>query len=230
MDQIDVQGIFVDVVRKKIKNLRLSVYPPDGKVRVTAPFSINDEAIKYAITKKMHWIQRQQAKFNGQTRPSPIKMVSGESHYFLGQSYSLHVIEHEKSASVIHNGTVIELYVQHQSTILQRKQILQKWYRNELKALIPEIIHKWQPLLNVFVNEWGVKKMKTRWGSCNRCAARIWLNLELIKKPIHCLEYVVVHEMLHLIEKRHNSRFKALLDQVIPYWRLHQKELNLEPL
>jgi hypothetical protein len=228
--QIDVNGIIVDIVRKKIKNLHLGVYPPDGKVRVAAPLAVNDEAIRYAVIGKMGWIRQQQAKFGKQPRQSRREMLNGESHYFLGQRYRLNIVEHPGPIRVLRNKSTIELHTPSKTNAERREQALQQWYRQELKALIPSMLEKWQPLLNVQITEWGVKKMKTKWGSCNTKEGRIWLNLELIKKPIKCLEYIVIHEMVHLLEKHHNEQFKAHMDRCMPHWRLHREELNREPL
>lgn len=230
MHQIDVNGITVNIVRKEIKNLHLGVYPPDGNVRVAAPLALNDEAIRYAVIGKMGWIKQQQEKFNRQSRQSSREMINGESHYFLGQRYRLNVIERTGPIRVICNKSIIEIHIQHQSSIEQRIQAIQQWYRKELKILIPPILEKWQPLINVELEEWGIKKMKTKWGSCNTSERRIWINLELIKKPIQCLEYIVVHELVHLLEKHHNSRFKAHMDHFMPHWRQYRDELNREPL
>lgn len=230
MHQIDVNGIVVDIVRKKIKNLHLGVYPPDGKVRVAAPLAINDEAIRCAVIGKIGWIKQQQAKFSKQPRQSPREMINGESHYFLGRRYRLNIVERLGPIKILRNKSSIELHIPSNTNPEQRERALQQWYREELKVLIPPILEKWQPLLNVQVSEWVVKRMKTRWGSCNTNKRRIWINLELIKKPIQCLEYIVIHEMVHLLEKRHNERFKAHMDRFMPHWRLYREELNREPL
>lgn len=229
MHQIDVNGITVDIVRKEIKNLHLGVYPPDGKVRVAAPLAVNDEAIRYAVIGKIGWIKQQQAKFYNQPRQSHREMINGESHYFLGKRYRLKVIESTALTKVICNKSIIELHTHPQSNSEKRQQVLQQWYRKEIKSLIPPMLNKWQPLLNVEVTEWGVKKMKTKWGSCNTSERRIWINLELIKKPIRCLEYIIVHELVHLLEKHHNTRFKAHMDNFMPQWRQYRDELNNEP-
>ncbi len=230
MHQIAVNGITVDIVRKEIKNLHLGVYPPDGKVRVAAPLAVNDEAIRYAVIGKMGWIKQQQAKFTNQPRQSTREMVSGESHYFLGQRYRLDVIEGPGPVKVICNKSVIKLHMPPHSNTKQRELALQQWYRKEIKSIIPLMLEKWQPILSVEVAEWGVKKMKTKWGSCNTSERRIWINLELIKKPIQCLEYIVVHELVHLLEKHHSARFKAYMDNFMPHWRLNREELGREPL
>jgi predicted metal-dependent hydrolase len=180
---------------------------------------------------KLGWIRKQQAKFVGQPRQSEREMVSGESHYFLGRRYRLRVIEHNGAARVTMRGNYsIDLYIRNGSKAEDRQQVLLRWYRARLKVLIPPLLDKWQPVLGVRVADWGVKKMKTKWGSCNSSARRIWLNLELAKKPMQCLEYIVFHEMVHLLERHHNDRFRILVDQLMPKWRLYRKELNRSPL
>ena len=228
---ITVSDLTVEVVRKNIKNLHLGVYPPNGRVRVATPLLISDEAVRLAVIGKLGWIKRQQAKFEAQPRQSQREMVSGESHYFLGRRYRLRVVEtNAQVKDVLQGNTVLELHVRPATTTEERERALQSWYREQLKLLIPPLLAKWQPVLGVVANDWGVKKMKTRWGSCNIRARRVWFNLELVKKPAQCLEYVVVHELLHLLERNHNDRFKALMDAYLPHWRLIREELNNAPL
>lgn len=229
--QINVGGIQVAIVRKQIKNLHLGVYPPQGRVRVAVPLTVDDEAVRLAVIDKLGWIKRQRKRFVGQSRQSPREMVSGESHYFLGKRYRLRVTPHNGSGRVVMRGTAsIDLFVRPGTTAEQRERVLQGWYRERLKELIPPLIAKWQPVLAVAVADWGIKRMKTKWGSCSTNAGRIWLNLELAKKPAACTEYIVVHEMVHLMERRHNERFTALMDRAMPHWRLHRDELNRLPL
>jgi len=231
MHQILVRGLKVDVVRKDIKNLHLGVYPPEGRVRVAAPLRVNDEAIRLAVISKLPWIKRQQNRFLSQERQSEREYVYRENHYFFGQRYLLNVIEHAGQSRVeIQNKTRIDLYVPPGSDPLKREQVLLAWYRRELKALIPSLIKKWEEIIGVTVQDWGVKKMKTKWGSCNINERRIWLNLELAKKPVECLEYVVVHEMVHLLERNHSDRFKQMMDQFMPQWRQNRDILNQSPL
>ena len=231
MHQILVRGLKVDVVRKDIKNLHLGVYPPEGRVRVAAPLRVNDEAIRLAVISKLPWIKRQQNRFLSQERQSEREYVYRENHYFFGQRYLLNVIEHAGQSRVeIQNKTRIDLYVPPGSDELKREQVLLAWYRRELKDLIPSLIKKWEEIIGVTVEDWGVKKMKTKWGSCNINERRIWLNLELAKKPVECLEYVVVHEMVHLLERNHNDRYKQLMDQFMPQWRQNRDILNQSPL
>ncbi len=228
---LTIAGIKVEVVRKDIKNLHLGVYPPNGRVRVAAPLVVSDEAVRLAIIDKLGWIKRQRAKFAEQPRQSQREMVNGESHYFLGKRYRLRVHEQDAPARVAIRGIAsLDLFVRPGSSAEQREAVLLRWHREQLKALIPPLLEKWQPLLGVQVADWGIKKMKTKWGSCNIAARRIWLNLELAKKPIQCLEYIVVHELVHLLERHHNERFSALLDIHLPQWRQHREMLSLAPL
>ena len=228
--QITVSGLTVEVVRKAIKNLHLGVYPPHGRVRVAVPLAVSDEAVRLAVIGKLAWIKRQQAKFEAQPRQSRREMVRGESHYFLGQRYRLRVIEHHAAGKVVLRNASIDLYVRPETSADQREQVVQRWYRSQLKALIPSLLDKWQLVLGVQVADWGIKKMKTKWGACTIDARRIWINLELAKKPVQCLEYIIVHELVHLIERHHNDRFQKLMDQFMPQWRLHREELNRGPL
>ena len=229
--QITVSGLQVQVFRKGIKNLHLGVYPPHGRVRVAAPLRVSDDAVRLAVIGKLGWIKRQRARFEAQPRQSAREMVSGESHYFLGRRYRLRVVQHDGAASVAQrNKSMLELRVRPETIAGQRSRILHQWYRQQLKELIPPLIVKWQAVLGVAVAEWGVKKMKTRWGTCNIEARRIWLNLELAKKPVQCLEYIVAHELAHLIERNHNDRFISILEKHLPHWRLNRQELNSAPL
>jgi predicted metal-dependent hydrolase len=229
--KIIVDDLPVQIVRKAIKNLHLGVYPPHGRVRVAVPFRVTDDSVRLAVVGKLGWIKRQRAKFEAQPRQSLREMVSGESHYFLGQRYRLRVFEHNHPAEVeMRNKSIIELHVRPKSTAEQRERILHRWYRQQLKQMIPAFLEKWQPILGVQVADWGIKKMKTRWGTCNPDAHRIWLNLELAKKPTRCLEYVVVHEMAHLIRRHHDDQFLAIMNRHIPQWQSYRQELNSSPL
>jgi predicted metal-dependent hydrolase len=231
MHQITVNGLVVDVVRKKIKNLHLAVYPPRGRVRIAVPLKVDDEAVRLAVISKLGWIKRQQADFERQERQSAREVVSGESHYFQGNRYRLNVITHDGPQHVhLRNKTTMDLFVRTGSDASQRERVLLAWYRKQIKDTLPAIIAKWEPLMGVSVADWGVKQMKTKWGTCNPLAGRIWLNLELAKKPAQCLEYVVVHEMVHLLERHHNERFSTLMDQFLPHWRIIRAELNRAPL
>lgn len=224
---ITVSGLSVEVVRKNIKNLHLGVYPPMGRVRVAAPLAVSDDAVRLAVVGKLGWIKRQRAKFQAQPRQSQRRMVSGESHYFMGQRYRLRVVEGNTPMRVALRGkATLDLFVRPETSMERREELLHAFYRAELKSLIPVLLDKWQPMLGVEVSAWGIKKMKTKWGTCNIAARRIWLNLELAKKPIQCLEYILVHELLHLIERHHNDRFRGLMDKYLPQWQAHRDELK----
>ena len=229
--QIDVSGIPVEVVRKNIKNLHLAVYPPEGRVRVAAPLRLDDEAVRLAVVSRLRWIRRQQDGFARQERQSQREMITGESHYVGGRRYRLDVVEHAGPTAIsLPNNTTLELRVRPGTSTTQREAALLRWYRRRLREQLPPLIARWEPEIGVAVAEWGIKKMKTRWGTCNIDARRIWINLELAKKPAACLEYIVVHEMVHLLERHHNERFKQLMDRLMPQWRLHRDELNRSPL
>lgn len=229
--EIRVSGLAVQVVRKDIKNLHLGVYPPAGRVRVAAPLRVGNDAVRLAVIGKLGWIRKQQARFAAQPRQTERQMVSGESHYFLGRRYRLRVVEGGgPSRVVLRNRTTLELQVRTGSDARRRDRVLRKWYRERLRGLVPPLLAKWDSLLGVHASAWGIKKMKTKWGSCNVDSRRIWLNLELAKKPVRCLEYLVVHELAHLIERLHDGRFVAILDRHLPHWRRCREELNSEPL
>ncbi len=229
--QIEVRGIQVDVVRKDIKNLHLGVYPPKGRVRVAAPLRLDDEAVRLAVVSRLGWIRRQQNGFEQQDRQSQREMITGESHFVQGRRYRLDVIEHEGPASVsLLNTRTLELRVRAGTGRDQREAVLHRWYRQRLRQRIPQLISQWEPEIGVTVAQWGIKRMKTRWGTCNVEARRIWLNLELAKKPASCLEYILVHEMVHLLERHHNERFRELMDRLMPLWREYRAELNRAPL
>jgi predicted metal-dependent hydrolase len=231
MPQIDVNGLIVDVVRKDIKNLHLAVYPPDGRVRVAAPLRVSDEAVRLAVIARLGWIKRQQMKFHAQERESRHEYVNGESHYFLGNRYLLNVIEDGGPGKVvIRTKKKIDLYARPHSTRVQRERILLAWYRTYLREAVPPLIEKWQKIIGVEVAEWGIKQMKTKWGTCNIEKRRIWINLELAKKSESCLELIVAHEIVHLLERHHNERFMELLNKFLPKWRLYRAELNRAPL
>lgn len=228
---LTISGIRVEVVRKNIKNLHLGVYPPYGRVRVAAPLLVKDDAVRLAVIEKLDWIKRQRAKFEQQPRQSRREMVNGESHYFLGRRYRLRLQKHDGPARVALRGVAnIDLFVPRGTTTGQRETILLRWHREQLKTLIPPLLEKWQPILGVKVAAWGIKKMKTKWGSCNPATQRVWFNLELAKKPVLCLEYIVVHELVHLLERHHDERFMALMEKHLPQWRLYRKTLSVMPL
>jgi predicted metal-dependent hydrolase len=228
---MEVGGVVVQVVRKSIKHLHVGVYPPAGRVRVAAPQHLDEDAVRLAVISRLGWIRHKQKEFAGQDRQSQREVVSGESHYFLGRRYLLDVQECSSRPGVRLMGpATMELRVRAGAHRDQRDSVLQRWYRQELRKLLPPLLQKWEPRLGKAVAEVRIRRMKTRWGSCNASAGRIWLNLELIKKPVACLEYVLVHEMVHLHERHHNDRFLEWMDRLLPQWRVRRDELNRAPL
>lgn len=228
---LTVAGIKVEIERKDIKNLHLGVYPPHGRVRVAVPLVLSDEAVRLAVIDKLGWIKRQKTRFAEQPRQSPRAMVNGECHYFLGRRYRLRVHEQAAPPRVVIRGIAhLDLFVRPGSDCAQRQALLLRWYREQLKELMPPLLEKWQPVLGVQASAWGIKKMKTKWGSCNPSLGRVWLNLELAKAPEQCLEYIVLHELIHLLERHHNERFTALLDKHLQPWRQYREILNKIPL
>ena len=231
MHHIEVNGLVVNVVRKDIKNLHLAVYPPNGRIRVAAPLRVDDEAVRLAVISRLAWIKRQQTQFQEQERETEREYVSGESHYFQGSRYRLNVIYHDRAGQVtLRSKKIIDLFVRKGSSALQRERIMQAWYRVHLRQVVPPLIAKWEKTIGVQAAEWGSKQMKTKWGACNIEARRIWLKLELAKKSPRCLQYIVVHELVHLLERHHNDNFVNLMNKFMPQWRLHRAELNREPL
>jgi len=227
---MEVGNLTIEVVKKDIKNMHLRVYPPDGRVRVTSPRRLDDDTIRQFILTKLGWIEKARAKICARPRQTPRQYISGETHYYKGDRYLLNTIYHAAAPKVVMSDRTLNLYVRHGSILEQREQVLISWYRQQLKTEIPKLIAKWEQVIGVKTNDWGVKKMKTRWGTCNTQAKRIWLNLELIKQPSHCLEYVVVHELVHLLERNHGDRFQAYLSEFMPGWRVYEDELNRLPI
>ena len=227
MNIIAIDGIDIEIIKKKIKNIRLSVHPPDGRVRLAVPEKMNDEDIRIFAISKLPWIKKQKSKFYLQERQVPKEFLSGESHYFLGNEYLLNVFETSGKQHVkINNNRDINLYIRPNSTKEKREKIMIEWYREKLKNIIPEYIEKWEPIIGVKIEDWGVKLMKTRWGTCNIQSKRIWINLELAKKDPRCLEYIIVHEMVHLLERKHNDNFRDYMDKFLPNWRSINAEIN----
>lgn len=222
-----VSGIPIEIVKKSIKNIHLGVYPPEGKVRVAAPLNTKDETIRLLVISKLSWIKKQREQFKSQERQTKREYVSGESIYLWGQRYLLKVIDHKGYSKVrIENKKYISLYIKKESTVKQREKVINNWYRKQIKNKIPDIIEKYSNKIGVNVSDYGVRIMRTKWGSCNTETSRILINLNLAKRPPNCLEYVVVHELIHLIERHHNEKFKELMDIYYPGWRVTKDELN----
>lgn len=217
---VTINGIDIEVTKKPIKNLRLGVFPPNGQVRVSAPIHLSNSEIINFATSKIDWILKHRVRYIGLNKKLQLRYIAGEEHFLFGTGYLLNVIYTKKSPRVeIKDERFLDLYVKAESTEDDRKKVLEDWYRNCLKEVIPILINKWQTIMNVKANSWGVKSMKTRWGTCNVRDKRIWLSLALAKMPQYCLEYVVIHELAHLIERSHGDRFKAIMDKFYPNWR-----------
>lgn len=221
--------MLIEVEQKDIKNIHLSVYPPDGKVKIAAPLRMDKDTIRVFAINKLSWIRKQQQIFRNQEREPEREYITKESHYFQGKRYLLKIIEQNSKPKVVLKYSYIELYIRPNTPTEKRQEIIEEWYRNEMKKNIPKMIEKWEKKIGVKINDFGIRKMQTKWGSCNIEAKRIWLNLELAKKPLVCLEYVIVHELVHLLERNHNDRFKNLMTEFMPKWRFYRDELNNLP-
>jgi predicted metal-dependent hydrolase len=228
--RLTVVGISVEVVYKDIKNLHIGVYPPNGRVRVAAPTHLDDERVRLAVIHRLPWIKRQRHQFQEAARQAPREMVQGESHYVWGKRLRLRVIERPGPAHVEVDGGRLLLYMPLGSDHAARTRALQRWQRSELRRAVPPLIEHWEPAVGCSVPWWGIKRMKTKWGSCSRETGQIWINLELAKKHPQSLEYVVVHEMAHLVECNHGPRFTKLMDSLMADWRTRRAALNVAPL
>ena len=228
--QIELGDITVDVVLKDIKNVHLSVYPPAGKVRISAPLRMDIDTIRVFAISKLSWIKQQQRKLQEQERETPREYLDLESHYVWGKRYLLKLIEVDEAPSVKLKHSKMFLQVRPGTDEKKKQAIIDAWYREQLKKAVPPLITKWEALMGVKVERFFVRKMKTRWGSCNHRAFSIRLNTDLAKKPKDCLEYIVVHEMAHLLEPTHNARFIALMDQFMPKWQFYRDKLNRLPV
>lgn len=226
--ELVIGDLRVEIVRKSIRNVHLAVLPPDGRVRVATPLAVDDDAVRRLVIGRLSWIRAQQVKFEGQERQTLREFVAGETHHFQGRGYRLEIQEITTGTNRIElrGNAFMTLYVRPGSDLATRARVVQEWYREQLKEQIPVLVTKWQARIGVQVREWQVKLMKTKWGTCNAEASRIWLNLELAKVAPALLEYVVVHELIHLLERAHNERFRGLLDQHLPAWRRCRDELN----
>ena len=228
--KIELGEIAVEVVKKDIKNVHLSVHPPTGRVRISAPLRMNLDTIRVFAISKLGWIKQQQKKLRAQERETPREYLDRESHYVWGKRYLLKVVESDEAPGVELKHNKMHLRVRPRTTNEKKQAIIEEWYREELKKTVPLLVSKWQPLIGVKVQRFFVQRMKTKWGSCRSESKSIRINTELARKPAQCLEYIVVHEMIHLLEPTHNDRFTSLMDQFMPHWRFCRAELNRFPL
>jgi len=228
--QLQLGEVTVDVLKKDIKHIHLSVYPPNGKVRISAPSGMKLDTIRVFAIAKLAWIKQQQRKMQAQEREPVREFLDRESHFVWGRRYLLKVVEVEAAPIVeLKHGKML-LQVRPGTTSAQRHAIVSQWYRDQIKSAMPALIEKWGPILGVKPGRVFVQKMKTKWGSCNTTTSSIRLNSDLAKKPAQCLEYIAVHELVHLLERRHNDRFLALMDGCLPQWRQLRVLLNRSPL
>jgi len=227
MEQITIGDIKIEVFRKPIKNIHLRVYPPDGSIQISAPQKMELDSIRLFAITKTGWIKKKLQEIQSFSRQSEREYVSGENHYFKGNRYRLKVIyQHTNPHVELHGNQYIHLYVRKEATVERRAEILKDWYRANLHEMLEHLIPKWEKILDVKVEHWEIKQMKTLWGSCNPRRKSMLFNLELAKKNLHCVEYIVTHELAHLIERHHNERFTALLDAHLPNWKILKEQLN----
>ncbi|MBA2711654.1 MAG: M48 family metallopeptidase [Tatlockia sp.] len=217
--QLELDGIFIEIVRKPVKNLTLRIYSPDGRVTVSAPLKLRMELIETQIIAKLEWIHKQRTRLKTDAVPLS-NFESGEMYSFMGKSYPLLIHQAKRRVKVCLEDETLHCFLQPNLTLREKEAVLEGWYREKMKEQLPALIAKWEPIIGVSVSNWGIRVMKTRWGSCNPLKKRIWLNLNLIKKPLACLEYVLVHELVHILEASHNKRFYALMDKFLPQWRV----------
>lgn len=230
ISRLTLGDIPVDVVFKDIRNVHLSVHPPTGRVRISAPSRMSPEALRAFAIAKLPWIRKQQEKMQQQEREAPREFLDRESHYVWGVRYLLEVTERDRAPALELKGRRMILTVRPGTDVVAREAIVARWYRDQIRSALPELLASWEPILGVRVARVFVQRMKTKWGSCNSSARTIRLNTELAKKPKECLEYVVVHETAHLLEPRHSERFVALMDQFLPRWQLLRERLNRLPV
>jgi predicted metal-dependent hydrolase len=230
IETIDLGGIVVEVVKKDIKNIHLSVYPPSGKVRISAPLQMSIETIRVFAITKLDWIRRQQYIFENQERETQREFLNRESHYLWGKRYLLEVVEVEEAPKVEVEHSTIRLSVRPHSNEEKRQAILSEWHRDQVRAASLPLISQWEGLIGVKVKRVFIQTMKTKWGSCNHLNSTIRLNSELAKKPKECLEYIVMHEMIHILEPTHSERFVEQMNRFLPNWMSYRDKLNRLPL
>lgn len=226
-NSITVSDLDIIIERKDIKNLHIGVYPPNGKIRVATPLHINNEAVRLAVISKLSWIKKQREAFLNQPRQSKREMISGESHYLFGKRYLLNVTYRNGKYEILKKHSKLELYVNKNTTVENRQKVIDEFYRQNLKVEIEKYIDKWQNTLGATISSWKIQKMKTKWGSCNIEDKKLLFNLELAKVSLECIEYIVVHEMLHLKERHHNDNFKALMSKYLSDWLSRKEQLKM---
>lgn len=229
---IDIAGLLVELIRKPIKNLHIGVYPPAGRVRVAAPLAISEDAVRVAVVTRLGWIKKKQREFEGQARQPERRYVSGETHFVFGKPLRLLVQPNDRNRCAIRIDASdrLTMLVPEGSTIDYKAKWMETWYRSQLREKTAPRIAKWSDRLGMSMPRWGIKLMKTKWGSCNPEKGLVWLNLDLAKKPLAALDYVILHEMAHFVSPRHDDLFLSTLDQHMPGWRQFRSDLNALPL
>ena len=229
-EHIDLGDIRVEIQRKNNKHAHLYVYPPEGRVHISAPMHMGEDALRAFAISQLSWIKAQQRQMRAQPREPEREYLNRESHQVWGRRYLLKIIEEDATPAVELKHSTLVLKVRPGSDETRRESLLESWYREQLRAKLPMLLDKWQPLMGVSARRILVQRMKTRWGSCNPTTGNVRLNTELAKKPPECLEYILVHELAHLIEPTHNARFLALMDRFMPQWRQIKDDLNRLPV
>jgi predicted metal-dependent hydrolase len=227
---LDLGGVTVDVEFKEIKNVHLSVHPPTGRIRISAPIRMDLDTVRVFAISKLEWIKKQQWKLREQEREPPREYLERESHYLWGKRYLMNVIEGDQTPSVEIKHNTLQLHVKPGTSHERKQTVVAQWYREQVKAVTAPLLAKWEPIIGISVKKFYVQQMKTKWGSCNSSAGTIRLNTELAKKPKEHLEYVVVHEMTHLLEPTHNAHFIALMDKFMPSWQHRRDQLSQLPV
>jgi predicted metal-dependent hydrolase len=227
---IDLGDLRIEVVRKDIRNLHLSVLPPVGQIRIAAPKALNLDAIRLFALSKLAWIRSQQRQMQTQERETPRQYLERESHHLWGRRYLLRRLEQDAAPKVEIRAGRLLLQVRPGTNAARCQELVEAWYRSQIHAVVPDLLEKWEPILKVKAGRVIVQRMRTRWGGCNPKSGIIRLNTDLARKPMECLEYILVHELVHLLEPRHNARFTGLMDLYLPSWQILRKRLNSLPV
>lgn len=229
-DTLDLGDLHAEVVRKEIKHVHLSVLPPAGRVRLAVPQGMSLETVRLFVIAKLAWIRAQQRKLRAQEREAPREYLNKESHYLWGKRYLMEIRHADAAPSVIVTPRKLQLQVRPAADQARCEAVLDAWYRQQVRDVVPSLLARWEPVLGVKAARVFVQRMKTKWGSCTPASGYIRLNTDLAKKPLECLEYIIVHELMHLREPTHNERFVALMDLHLPHWQQLRKRLNRLPV
>lgn len=227
---MEVGSLKIRVVRKDIRNIHLAVYPPNGIIRLASPRNVSQDTLRLFVVSKIGWIRKQQRKFQRQDREGKKEYAQRESHYYLGRRYLLKTIEKKARPVISTSNKYIVIQVRPKTSPKKKRQLLDQWYRGQMKQVVEPLIEKWEQRIKVEASAWSIRKMRTKWGSCNTESKRILLNPELVKKPVECIEFVIAHELVHLLERKHNERFLSHMDRLMKNWKTVRGKLNQLPL